>query len=183
MNIENYLKYVQNNLGLKSVIIPQNTEFNLAFTTELSEAVNKIPDDSLILNQENEALPSMLNLTWENHTVDTGFVKAYFLRVYFEKDSMAETPMALELFLKLRTALGFSAQSAPLVEVSIAQWQLALEFLKQKTPRIILMIDDRIEKATADLDVWQIPDPIVLARQVELKRPTWELLKEWKNQK
>ncbi len=167
MMIQNYLKYVHKNLGLSGVMLnPEVVESS----ANLSIAPKILPAESLapVFHPESTYL-------------QTGRYAALFLRVGDAPLSLSSDPEAEELFSKLRWALGFKPESAPWLEVSLAHWQQVLQMARQQAPRVILMLDDCLERGINDRPEWIIPDPSVLVQQVELKRPTWELLKEWKS--
>lgn len=104
-----------------------------------------------------------------------------FLRVNGDSMSLKNHSSALELFSKLRSALGYHSENAPWLETSLADWQKALSSVRMQSDRVLLMVDEIIAREESDRSEWIIPDPCLMVEVVELKRPTWELLKEWKN--
>lgn len=98
--------------------------------------------------------------------------------------SLAQHPQALELFYKLRQAMGLNSFVAPYVELN-EELQLGeesfiktLAHLRLRAHKIIIMVDDCLQIGDQQNE-WIIPDPIILECQPHLKRSTWELLKKW----
>lgn len=95
-----------------------------------------------------------------------------------ESSALDHHPQALELFHKLRQAMNLNAAVAPYVEIGEGDFFMALHHVRSQAHKIIIMADDCLQKGDQQND-WIIPDPTVLERHPHLKRPTWELLKQW----
>lgn len=125
-----------------------------------------------------------------------GQYEAIFLRVTDGRPSLGSDSAALELFLRLRKALDLDGERAPWVECQLANWTLCFRELSKRSSFVLIMTDDLIHQGTKtpmgnDVrvvleprleDLWVIPDPAWLIEDESLKRPTWELLKDWKKQ-
>lgn len=195
MMIQNYLKYVHKHLGLSGVMLTpeiiessmakaalensSNAPVNNAATNTASvEVASEAPFSAIPPLETTSSLPLVFEAE-ESYDPSKNYL-AIFLRIGDVYPSLKNDPHAEELFSKLRGALGFKPESAPWVEASLGHWQPVLQVIRKQGRRVILMLDDTLEKSVADRPEWIIPDPAVLIRQIKLKRPTWDLLKEWK---
>ncbi len=173
MKISNYLNYVHRNLGLREVLIsPEILETMERSPLTLSESA-EVPAES-----KEEGEPPILSVE-STYSLERKY-EAIFVRVSSGVTLLNEDLVALDLFQKLRKALHWEAEKAPWVEVSLADWMEVLPQLRSQAPKVLLMVDDQLKKGVGEPGEWMIPDPAVLAQQPDLKRPTWELLKEWR---
>ena len=180
MRIENYLNYLHQHLGLRQVPNdwPLADEPSSEEPQPLDANHEGVNTDNLVcvVDLESESL-----LGSESSYDRSRSYPALFVRIGAEPASLSVDAEARDLFVKLRSALGFDAESAPWVEIPLNEWQKALDFLRTQTKRILIMNDDQSDKGNSERSEWMIPDPAWMAQNPLLKRPAWELLKEWKS--
>lgn len=181
--VDQYLNYLNKNMGVRFV------------TKHTQDVFDKLSDEQATLDESDNAMKPLRRfelssttteaqsplLNYEQSFDEQKSFAVLFLRITAEGESLASDSASRELFAKLRLAVGYDASTAPWIETSLGFWQEALTLLRPRAQRILLMFEDRLEKNTPTLEEWIIPDPRVMLEQVELKRPTWELLKDWKN--
>lgn len=175
MELYSYLSYLHQNLGLREFLsIPWVPSQEIAETPETLE------------NSGSEKLTSVPSFSSEDLWMAEGTFQrqnhysVLFVRINSGFLSLREDGSALELLSKLRLAMGYTSATAPWVEVDLGAWCETVDLLKLQADKILLMFEDKIEKPTPNFQYWVIPDPHLMGIQTELKRPAWELLKEWK---
>lgn len=176
MSTLNYFEYVNQCLGVRSFILPPP---NLCEDKEL----NYVPSENDIEAKNQTNLnPSLENLIWENETIPTGKVPLLFIRVTSEeKPALMIDSESFNLFENLRKALEFNSESAPYVEVPETQSEKFYTKLIEISEYCILMSGRKISNQGSFMRDWIIPDPSQMVDEPQLKRPTWDLLKGWKN--
>lgn len=175
MELYSYLTYLHQNLGLR--------EF-LSIPWVPSQEVVDTPDTKENPATENLSAVSSLHSqdlwTAESTFQPQNHYEVLFVRINSGFLSLREDASASELLGKLRAAIGYTSATAPWVEVDLGLWCETVELLKLQSDKILLLFEDKIEKPSSHFNFWIIPDPHMMSLQTKLKRPAWELLKEWK---
>jgi len=156
--------------GALEGVVPQGGE------TKLFVLFVRIPWNASILRESNDATKKSEALT--------------------PFPSLDEDLKSLELFIKLRQAMKLDKISAPYVEILDNDIKGALIDLQSLATHIFIMQGDGSEEisslwsnvnAVVDSSVqsskagtfWILPDPAELFNKPQLKRPTWDLLRQW----
>ncbi len=191
INTFNYVQYLRKHLGLSDVLLATPLE-------ELVEDLN-IEDNGSESSSNGSTEVQFHSIQWEVEpppVVENQKISAIFVRVIDPmQTSLKEDIEALTLFDNLRKAVGYDVDTAPYLEVRTQdQDEVSLDhtmseylihFLTQKMNqeikiKIIYMYKEKVLSPQSANREWIIPDPSVLVQQTQLKRPTWDLLKSWK---
>lgn len=190
INTFNYIQYLRKHLGLSDVLLTTLSEV-------LVEDLN-IEDNGSESSSNSSADVQFHSIQWEVEppAAENQKISAVFVRVIDPmQTSLKEDLEALTLFDNLRKAVGYDVGTAPYLEVRTQdQDEVSLDhtmseylihFLSQKMNqeikiKIIYMYKEKVLSPQSANREWIIPDPSVLVQQTQLKRPTWDLLKSWK---
>lgn len=174
MSLISYVNYLNQNLGIGEFVLPKVLEF------EINKGESLLP--TLLWEDQEVLKPQLIN------SIEILFVR--LMRA--SQIPLREDKPSFILFENLRKAMGYNAERSPYVEIMTEEnfilddnfvrtlnevFELLKVNHKNGKPKIIFLNQDDFVSTDSSRCDWIIPDPSILVKKPELKRPTWDLLK------